>query len=374
MTNELFPQFQQIFQGHESIDIDNSVMLDGNHPVLLDPDLYQQTLNIVQKLPVANYDFLRALLSHLKRISQNYEVNKMGINNLSLVWRPTIQFGGTLFVFLTFHSDTIFSGRERQHNLILPARGSSLKNHSELVTPVDSTIDSSADQENKDDILDDNVFDDKYACEPVVAAESPPDLMTETGPFQEAQDSVGLMDDSMAAPAKPSRSKKTYTDFEVKLETQDQNNDDFSILLDLIADATTPVQPNTPAEGNPEKSTVDVKTIQNNQYVNKGSLQHLNVSTQSLLVAKHADRGSQNLKRSEQAIAQPDVLDDDYKHSSSKLSSKNANENTRKSYGYESSQPDSPHSSRSMSPEQFNDDAEIDGPLPPMLKPRRVRH
>ena len=422
MTNELVPKFQQVFQGHESIDIDNSVMLEGNHPVLTDPSLYQMSRDLIKQLPVANYDFLRALLSHLKRISQNYEINKMGINNLSLVWRPTIQFGGTLFVFLTFHSDTLFS-EDRPKGaaaLVHPVRVSSLSHQSDVIEQLAAedvtenvvNVASNSNEQVGPTEQEDNCFDDKYG------ANEPVEIVKENYHVDPQQSVVSQEDynrdsEHLSVPVKPKRHAKIPSGAELAefpIDASD-NEEDGSILQEYIAELEKPEFAQEIAAIEPEIgsqiSTEEAKT----EMTVKGSRGNISSSIASLSLSQklHHDikeapvidhdkslpivdnykrySSKPSVRPSNENLLNPigydteqsapmdenDPLSDNYKHHSAKLSVRPPNDNSHKSYGYES-QPDSQHSSRSTSPEQFNDDAEIDGPLPPMLKPRRVRH
>lgn len=50
--------------------------------------------DLINKLPDANYATLKFLMSHLNRVQQNQQFNRMGISNLAIVWGPTLMGGG----------------------------------------------------------------------------------------------------------------------------------------------------------------------------------------------------------------------------------------------------------------------------------------
>lgn len=63
---------------------------------------------LCRDLPEVSRDFLAIFMRHLKRVSENHQVNKMGLTNLQVVWCPTLGFGGCLFVCLILHCERFF--------------------------------------------------------------------------------------------------------------------------------------------------------------------------------------------------------------------------------------------------------------------------
>jgi RalA-binding protein 1 len=112
LTTELSSKFTSVFSGRGDIAFNDSDILTLNHPILTDSVILEKVKMLVDLLPQENRDFLAVLFQHLKIIASNFEINKMGLNNLAVVWSPTIQFGGGLFYFLIYHSQYLFSASE----------------------------------------------------------------------------------------------------------------------------------------------------------------------------------------------------------------------------------------------------------------------
>ncbi len=96
-------EFQELFASftQEQACFKNSITLenDQGHALLNNENLLQSLERLISDLPEENKNFLAALMAHLRRISINETVNKMGLTNLQVVWSPTLQFGG----IFTYH-------------------------------------------------------------------------------------------------------------------------------------------------------------------------------------------------------------------------------------------------------------------------------
>lgn len=57
---------------------------------LTDKKRTEELKRLAKNLPKPNYDLLKFLLKHLKKIAANSEVNKMDASNLSIVFGPTL--------------------------------------------------------------------------------------------------------------------------------------------------------------------------------------------------------------------------------------------------------------------------------------------
>ncbi|KAI9693958.1 MAG: hypothetical protein M1822_003229 [Bathelium mastoideum] len=63
---------------------------------------------LVHRLPTANYELLKALSSYLLVITNNAEVNKMGVRNVGIVFAPTLNIPAPLISLLLSDHDYIF--------------------------------------------------------------------------------------------------------------------------------------------------------------------------------------------------------------------------------------------------------------------------
>jgi hypothetical protein len=110
LTNELSGEFNKIieqFEDHE-IAFDDHITLDTKHVLVNNPRVLNSLKKLIDRLPIANRHFLAVYLPHLKRVASNYRVNKMGYSNLQVVFAPTLHFGGSLFMVMILHCDTLF--------------------------------------------------------------------------------------------------------------------------------------------------------------------------------------------------------------------------------------------------------------------------
>ncbi|KAJ3363321.1 hypothetical protein HDU91_003032 [Kappamyces sp. JEL0680] len=109
LTGERLGEFSALFNSfdEDEMAIPDAITLKDQHPLVNNPELLDQLSFLLSQLPPENTDFMAVFFSHLKRVAQNYVENKMGLNNLQVVWSPTLHFGGALFMVLVLHCDTL---------------------------------------------------------------------------------------------------------------------------------------------------------------------------------------------------------------------------------------------------------------------------
>jgi hypothetical protein len=115
LTPQLSPLFIQVLG---DIDEDfhhypDSITLETNHPLVQNQVILSKLTSLVDQLPRENRHFLGVFLRHLGKIASNYQVNKMGYNNLQVVFNPTLQFGGALFLVMILHVQILFPFTEQ---------------------------------------------------------------------------------------------------------------------------------------------------------------------------------------------------------------------------------------------------------------------
>jgi len=69
---------------------------------------FDEFAEILEELPGWEYNLLRYICFHLKSVSDNAEFNKMTINNLSLIFCPTLKIPPIIFSILVIHSQNVF--------------------------------------------------------------------------------------------------------------------------------------------------------------------------------------------------------------------------------------------------------------------------
>ncbi len=63
---------------------------------------------LVSQLPLANYSLLRTLCSHLIKIIEHSDVNKMTMRNVGIVFSPTLAIGAGIFALFLTEFDSVF--------------------------------------------------------------------------------------------------------------------------------------------------------------------------------------------------------------------------------------------------------------------------
>jgi hypothetical protein len=66
------------------------------------------TIELLRKLPSANYACLRSLLAHLLSVVKKSDINKMTVRNVSIVFSPTLGVPAGLFTLMLAEFSTIF--------------------------------------------------------------------------------------------------------------------------------------------------------------------------------------------------------------------------------------------------------------------------
>lgn len=64
--------------------------------------------HLVSQLPLANYSLLRTLCSHLIKIIEHSDVNKMTMRNVGIVFSPTLAIGAGIFALFLTEFDAVF--------------------------------------------------------------------------------------------------------------------------------------------------------------------------------------------------------------------------------------------------------------------------
>jgi RalA-binding protein 1 len=64
--------------------------------------------HLVAQLPLANYSLLRTLCSHLIKIIEHSDVNKMTMRNVGIVFSPTLAIGAGIFALFLTEFDSVF--------------------------------------------------------------------------------------------------------------------------------------------------------------------------------------------------------------------------------------------------------------------------
>ncbi|CAG8660468.1 6149_t:CDS:1, partial [Paraglomus occultum] len=80
-------------------------------PVMVPDGLPHALASIVAKLPPYHFYLLRALSSHLARVNNNSEINKMNISNLGLIFCPSLNIGSILLKAFVEHLDIVFGSQ-----------------------------------------------------------------------------------------------------------------------------------------------------------------------------------------------------------------------------------------------------------------------
>ncbi|KAI9219004.1 hypothetical protein BC828DRAFT_340139, partial [Blastocladiella britannica] len=63
---------------------------------------------LARQLPLPNYYMMSWLTAHLARLAYYADVNKMTLNNLALIFCPTLQLDSSLFTMLVRNSVHVF--------------------------------------------------------------------------------------------------------------------------------------------------------------------------------------------------------------------------------------------------------------------------
>ncbi|KAJ3274285.1 hypothetical protein HDV01_003129 [Terramyces sp. JEL0728] len=121
LTDELEPQFAALVQplNEQECSFPDTLKATDPHPIAQNKALLDNLAALISRLPIINRDFLALFLKHLNKIAANCAVNKMGLNNLQVVWSPTIRFGGALLMVFIVQCDLLFPIIDRQ---AVPAR------------------------------------------------------------------------------------------------------------------------------------------------------------------------------------------------------------------------------------------------------------
>ncbi|KAJ3312894.1 hypothetical protein HDV04_002551 [Boothiomyces sp. JEL0838] len=135
LTDELEPQFAALVQplNEQECSFPDTLKATDPHPIAQNKALLDNLAVLIARLPIVNRDFLAIFLKHLNKIAANCAVNKMGLNNLQVVWSPTIRFGGALLMVFIVQCDLLFPIIDRQappvrkEPVYIPARRSSNK-------------------------------------------------------------------------------------------------------------------------------------------------------------------------------------------------------------------------------------------------------
>ncbi|ORX43784.1 hypothetical protein BCR36DRAFT_335513, partial [Piromyces finnis] len=69
---------------------------------------YDELADILEEIPEWNYNLLGYICFHLKSVSDNSDLNKMTINNLGLIFCPTLKIPPAVFSVLVIHSQEVF--------------------------------------------------------------------------------------------------------------------------------------------------------------------------------------------------------------------------------------------------------------------------
>lgn len=84
-------------------------MSDGFHLCFQSENKLPLLKELTKELPKMNYRCLSWLLNHLNRVSYFSELNKMTINNLALIFSPTVRIDIELLQFFIEHAEFLFS-------------------------------------------------------------------------------------------------------------------------------------------------------------------------------------------------------------------------------------------------------------------------
>lgn len=76
--------------------------------VLDKDDNVKEIRDIIQKLPVCNYQLLYFLCNHFMHVIQESKYNKMTLRNISIVFSPTLSIPNAIFSFMITEFDSIF--------------------------------------------------------------------------------------------------------------------------------------------------------------------------------------------------------------------------------------------------------------------------
>ncbi|ORX87484.1 Rho GTPase activation protein [Anaeromyces robustus] len=69
---------------------------------------YDEIAEVLEQLPEWDYNLLGYICFHLKSVSDNAELNKMTLNNLGLIFCPTLKISPAVFSVLVLHSQNVF--------------------------------------------------------------------------------------------------------------------------------------------------------------------------------------------------------------------------------------------------------------------------
>ncbi|KAI9333791.1 Rho GTPase activation protein [Zopfochytrium polystomum] len=97
LTDTLSAKFQMICPNIEEA---NSPTGSSPEPAKLDKSVINGLTSLCERLPNANAALLRCLLAHLDKIQQHADTNKMTVNNLLVIFSPTLQISSTLLRIL----------------------------------------------------------------------------------------------------------------------------------------------------------------------------------------------------------------------------------------------------------------------------------
>ncbi|KAI8873240.1 RhoGAP-domain-containing protein, partial [Ramicandelaber brevisporus] len=60
-------------------------------------------------LPMANYTLLRALIAHLIRVVRHHKINGMTLQNIGIVFGPTLMINLSVFVLFVEEFEVLFA-------------------------------------------------------------------------------------------------------------------------------------------------------------------------------------------------------------------------------------------------------------------------
>lgn len=121
------------------LNFSDSITLQDEHFLTTNVELMADMKFLISRLPVENWDLLYVLLKHLSKVASNYQIGKMGLTNLLLVWSLNLNITGSLFAFLVLNHEELQLTRDAENDPFSDRQSIDLLDASGKSAPVTSS-------------------------------------------------------------------------------------------------------------------------------------------------------------------------------------------------------------------------------------------
>ncbi|KAI8904836.1 RhoGAP domain-containing protein [Gorgonomyces haynaldii] len=119
LTEQLRLRMIQVFVHYrtENVEFPDYIAPTDSHPITSNQNILRDLKSLIRLLPDENKRLLSKFLPHLNRVAKNHTTNKMGLNNLQLVWSPTLMFGSALLITMIVQHEFLLDVPDLQQSL-----------------------------------------------------------------------------------------------------------------------------------------------------------------------------------------------------------------------------------------------------------------